>query len=369
MKIIITINTPAQLHFLKNLILILNKHGSDISLLLRDYGETLILADEMNLKYQTFLINKRTKIQKLFSYSEGMYNLLRFYKKIHPDLIIGSLFYNAIPARIIRKPLVTFLDSTRLDKFSFFINFGILIHFADTIVTPNTIECFLGQNHIELNSYKEFAYLHPNYYKPDKKIKELLNLDNNEEYILLRFNAFDAVHDLRIAGFSDEDKIRLVHELEKYARVYISSEAGVPEQIKDRVLKIPKSRIHDVIYHAKLLVADTGTMVTEAACLGTPAIMFHPKVKKMGNFIELERKYELIFGYERDSNLVFEKAIDLLQRPNLKQEWQQKREKLLKDKIDITAFMVWFVENYPESFRMMKENPGIQERFKFKNIY
>jgi hypothetical protein len=38
---------------------------------------------------------------------------------------------------------------------------------------------------------------------------------------------------------------------------------------------------------------------------------------------------------------------------------------MIKDKIDVTAFMVWFIENYPESKRIMKENPDYQ--YKFKN--
>jgi len=41
-----------------------------------------------------------------------------------------------------------------------------------------------------------------------------------------------------------------------------------------------------------------------------------------------------------------------------------KREKMLKDQIDVTSFMVWFIENYPDSARIMKENPEFQERFK-----
>ena len=31
----------------------------------------------------------------------------------------------------------------------------------------------------------------------------------------------------------------------------------------------------------------------------------------------------------------------------------------LKDKIDVTAFMLWFIENYPETFKEMKENQRI----------
>lgn len=37
---------------------------------------------------------------------------------------------------------------------------------------------------------------------------------------------------------------------------------------------------------------------------------------------------------------------------------------MLSDKIDVTAFMVWFIETYPESKRIMEVNPGYQKRFK-----
>ena len=37
---------------------------------------------------------------------------------------------------------------------------------------------------------------------------------------------------------------------------------------------------------------------------------------------------------------------------------------MLKDKIDVTAFMVWFIENFPESHKIMKKNPNYDERFK-----
>jgi len=171
---------------------------------------------------------------------------------------------------------------------------------------------------------------------------------------LLRFNAFDAVHDFGIGGFSDRDKVQLVIKLEKYAKVFISAEAGVPDEIKDRVIKTPKNRIHDAIYYARMLVTDTGTMVTEAACLGTPAIILHPSVKKFGNFAELENKYGLIFGYDKESNQAIEKAVELIKEPNLKEEWKAKREKLLRDKVDMTQYMVGFIENYSKYLKKIQ---------------
>jgi predicted glycosyltransferase len=39
-----------------------------------------------------------------------------------------------------------------------------------------------------------------------------------------------------------------------------------------------------------------------------------------------------------------QKAIEVLQTPNVKEEWKEKRDALLKDKVDVSAFMVDFIE-------------------------
>ena len=45
-----------------------------------------------------------------------------------------------------------------------------------------------------------------------------------------------------------------------------------------------------------------------------------------------------------------EKAVELLKRHGLKQEWRSRAEKLLRNKIDVTSFMVDLIGNYPRSF-------------------
>ena len=52
-----------------------------------------------------------------------------------------------------------------------------------------------------------------------------------------------------------------------------------------------------------------------------------------------------------------------LRRPEA-DEYLAPAQKLLDDKIDVTAFFIWFIENYPGSVKRMKEEPGIQEQFK-----
>jgi hypothetical protein len=62
----------------------------------------------------------------------------------------------------------------------------------------------------------------------------------------------------------------------------------------------------------------------------------------------------------RDGPAVLARVNELLQSPDLKTEWARRREPLLQGKIDLTAFMVWFVENYPGSITKMKEQPAVQ---------
>ena len=85
-------------------------------------------------------------------------------------------------------------------------------------------------------------------------------------------------------------------------------------------------------------------MTTEAAVLGTPAIRFNSFVGKqdMGNFVELEEKYGLIFNYN-DPKLAIEKAVELVKREDLKETWDEKRKTLLREKTDFTAVIVQLV--------------------------
>lgn len=63
----------------------------------------------------------------------------------------------------------------------------------------------------------------------------------------------------------------------------------------------------------------------------------------MGNFIELNETYGLLFNYN-NSDKALNKAIELVQSPSVKNDWGKKGEQLLKDKFDVTSFIVKFVE-------------------------
>ncbi len=106
-------------------------------------------------------------------------------------------------------------------------------------------------------------------------------------------------------------------------------------------------------------------MSVEAAMLGTPSLRFNDFAGKIGVLEELEHKYELTFAVPSSKpQQLYDKVQELLDTPDLYETFQQRRQRMLSDKIDVTAFFTWFIENYPESRTIMKENPNYQLNFK-----
>ena len=357
MEIAFFINTPAQAHFFKNIIRTLEKKGHQVKILARNYGETLYLLNVFSIPYFVYADIPKSKYEKILLLPYHILSAHHYLKKSDIGLVVGSGIYSLLTSFLLKKPNIQFIDAISANT-----ELNLIKRFADAIITPSNFTVDIGEKHIKINSFKELSYLHPNYYKADKTVLNLMNINEGDPFALLRFNAFDSTHDFGLRGFSSKERRIWVNELKKYGKVFISSEAFIPEDLSEHTLRIPKEKIHDVLYYSTILIADTGTMVTEAALLGTPAICHHPKAKAIGNFIELEQRYGLIFSIKNPKELI-EKATHFFIQKDVKKEWGVKRERLIKEKVDITRFMVWFIEHFPESFKIMKERPFDQERF------
>ncbi len=147
--------------------------------------------------------------------------------------------------------------------------------------------------------------------------------------------------------------------------MYVSSEGALNESLKPYELNINPADMQQVLANSSLLISDSQSMTMEAAMLGIPSIRFSDFAGKISVLEELEHVYGLTYGIPTSSpEKLFDKITELLSLPDLEKEFATKRQKMLQDKIDVTAFMVWFIENYPESGRIMRENPEYQNRFK-----
>jgi uncharacterized protein len=344
MKIVVDINHPAHVHYFKNFIRAMEKKGHAIMVtashkdlsyrLLDDYG----FAYEKLGSYGTSVIEKAVNVPLL---DVKMYNAV---KKFGPDLFLGfGSIRAAHVSRLLRRPCINLDDSEPSP-----VEHILYVPYTDTILTPECFRKDFGKKHVRYNGYIELAYLHPNYFKPDPAALEGLGVTKNDPFVIMRFVAWKAGHDVGKRGFDRAAKVRAVRALEKHAAVFITSELRLPPELETYRIKASPSSIHHLLYYSRMLLGDSQTMTTESAILGTPAIRCNTFAgpNDMGNFTELEGRYGLIYSYA-DPDPGIEKAVDIIQRPGLKSEWSEKRDRLLKEKTDITSFLIDYVERYP----------------------
>ncbi len=348
MRIIFNIGHPAQVHLFKNLIWNLEKkgHGCKITIINKDVSSHLLKAYGFNYEIvgnaKSSLFSKATELIKI------EYNLYRLCRIYQPDILVGGVgnAYVAHVGKLIGRPSIVF-DDTEHAKISHIL----MDHFADVICTPSCFKNDIGKNQVRYNGYHQLAYLHPNYFKPNPDVLKEAGLGKEDKFIVVRLVSWNADHDIGQKGI--QNSIEFIRELEKYARVLISSEGKLDRELKKNEIKVPPEKMHELLYYASLYVGEGATMTTESAILGTPSIYVSSLTGTMGNLIELE-KYNLVFSY-KDYYDALKKSIELLQCRHIKNVWKERRNVLIRDKIDVTSFMGWFIENYPYSFVEMKE--------------
>jgi predicted glycosyltransferase len=352
-RIVVDINHPGQVHYFKNFIRDVRAHGHEVLVTASEKEITFRLLREYGLDFVPLGSYGNTLAKKALNIPRLDLKMYAAVRKFRPDVFLGfGSIKNAHVSRLMRKPAIAF-DDTEPSP----VEHMLYVPFTDAILTPSCFRKDFGKKHIRYDGYIELAYLHPDYFRPDPAVLDLAGIGKDDPYSVLRFVGWDAANDIGRTGFDLTTKRRAVRELEKYGRVFISSEQPLPADLEPYRLVAPPGQIHHLLHYAQLLVGDSGTMTTEAALLGTPAVRcdsIYAGGEGFGNFAELERRYGLIYNIASPQEAL-DRALTLISRPGLKREWRTRRDALLKDKIDVNAFMVRFVEQYPESFASCRE--------------
>jgi len=340
MRILFNIGHPAQVHLFKNLIQELERRGHQCKITTIAKDISLYLLDAYGFEYEVVGQGRPTLATKAIELMRVESRLYRIAHSFGPDLLVGGVgnVYVAHVGKLLRKPSIVF-DDTEHAK----IDHRLMDPFADVICTPSCYRDNIGPKQIRYNGYHELAYLHPNRFTPNPAVLAEIGLDEGDPFIIVRFVSWQASHDVGQHGISD--KAGLVKALEEYGRVLITSEGALPRELQEYQVKISPEKMHDLLSYATLFFGDSPTMTTESAVLGTPAICVSTWACECGNFKDLSSNYDLLYCF-RDEHVALQKAFNLLSSGNIKSEWAVKREKMLKDKIDVTAFMVDFIERY-----------------------
>lgn len=355
MKIMFEICHPGHVHYFRNLIDLLTKKGHQVKILAQNRGIIPQLLDKYNLPYTLFPNLPKGLWGKLLfiPYIDSIF--YRHARKFKPDMLMGfGGAYVSHVGWLLGKPSIV-LDDTDIAKWSH----AAYKKFATVILTPTCFNKEFGEKHIKFDSYMEMCYLHPHYVKIDTSIKN--NLDPSKKTILLRFVSWRAHHDIGQNGISANLKFDLINQLKDKHNLIISSEENLPPELAKYQYKFPPDKMHSLLASIDLFIGEGATMASECVMLGTPAIYINSL--QCTTLLEQQHKYQLVFNFPTSEG-VLEKVKELLNTPNLTALNVENKARLLHDKIDLTGFMLWFVENFPESFTKMKADHAYQYNFK-----
>jgi predicted glycosyltransferase len=338
LRILVDIGHPAHVHFFKYAIQAWQDRGHTVIITARDKDIALSLLDSYGLDY-TLLGTAGTGLISIFG--EFLSRIWKFWwivRDVRPDIMvgIGGTGYSHVGwVRTI--PSLVFSD-TEHAKLSNSVSYP----FATRICTPSCYKGDLGPKHVRYEGYHELAYLHPNRFQPRAATLLEAGIGVDEPFFLVRFVSWRAAHDVGHAGFSEQGRRGLVQCLAELGRVVVTSESPLPPELEVHRIAVPPTRIHDLLYYSSLYVGEGGTMASEAAVLGTPAIYVNSLT--MG-YIEELQEYGLLHRIV-DETQAIRLATSLAQHGNAKQEYQDNRSRLLQDKMDVTAWLSDFVESF-----------------------
>jgi predicted glycosyltransferase len=364
MKYLIYLGHPAHFHLFRLTIKSLQESGHTVSVLIKKKDILEGLLQRYGMDYENILSEGRkdSKGGIALGVLKREWRLFRYCLANRPDLLVGTSTEIGHVGTLLRIPSVNVNedDAAVVPMYS-----KISYPWCTHILSPRVCDSGKWDNKtVKYEGYHELAYLHPNHFVPSSELVESI-LGKNRLFFLMRFARLAAHHDAGVQGISNSLARKIVDILSPKGQVFISSERELPAGLESYRIRINPLDIHHVINFAQLYIGDSQTMAAEAGVLGTPFVRFNDFVGRIGYLNEMESRYELGYGIKASNPEELLSTIDMLVNiKNLKAIFAERRKKMLEDKIDVAKFMTWFIERYPESVKVMSEEPDYQYRFR-----
>lgn len=364
MKILFHLGHPAHFHLFKNTITGLSNHGHKITILIKkkDVLEDLLKAS--GLEYKNILPHGRkdNKVSIAIGQLKQDSKLLSYCIRNRQNLLVGTSVAISHVGKVLCIPSIN-VNEDDADVVPLYAKLA--YPWATEILSPGV--CRMGKwekKTTHYNSYHELAYLHPQHFTANQLIAKKY-VDINKRYFIIRFAKLGAHHDEGIKGISNELSVKLVNILSPHGNVYITSERQLSEELEQYRIQINPIDMHHVMAFASLYIGDSQTMAAEAGVLGVPFVRYNGFVGRIGYLDEIENKYQLGYGIKPEyPDELLKKVEELVQNKNTISHFKAKRSLMLEEKINYSEFLIWFIEQYPESKKKMDMNPDLQNKFK-----
>ncbi|MEY7850991.1 DUF354 domain-containing protein [Natrarchaeobius sp. A-rgal3] len=351
MRVMITIQHPGHVHFFRYPIVELRDRGHEVSVFARENDVAIDLLEAYDVDHEVLAGEPGSLVSLAAVQATYETRLLRRARRIDPDVIaaIGGVAAAHVSS-VLRTKSVVFYDTehaTLIQRLGY--------PFADVICTPACYREEIGAKQVTYPGYHELAYLHPDRFEPDPAVLESAGLAPDDPFAVVRLSSWEASHDVGHGGFDDPNEV--VDRLEDAGlAVLLSAEGEPPTALEDYQFSTPPDRIHDLLAYADVVLSEGATTAAEAAVLGTPAVYVNPL--SLGYTRELDEEYGLLFEHDGEDRHVrgLERAVSIVDRSD--DEWVQRRERLLDERIDVTNVVVRRIESIARAHGATESTPA-----------
>lgn len=268
MKILFDINHPAQLNFFKIIIESLKKKGFEIHITTLNRGKIPEIIRNELPDFPLFIYgrNGKNKIETLiFNALIRLVKLFYLVKKNKYDLLAGTAIVQlAIIGKILRIPSIGLNDDPEFKSVM-----KILKGYLDVLYVPESTS-LKNKNIIQFKGLKEWSYLSPKYFEPNKAILNEYDL-NEKDYFFIRYVDNKTMN----YDFIEDDLIeKIINRIIKDKKVVLSLEdkSKVNKFSNCLILDEPVKDIHSLIFFSRMVISNGDSIPREGALLGVESL-------------------------------------------------------------------------------------------------
>jgi hypothetical protein len=346
MRVLIEINHPAQVHFFKHLVFRLRARGDRVLVMARDKDVTLRLLRATGIRHVTLSRQPAARPAMAMELLRRVRKLVAVGRRFRPDAMVARGGATVgLPGVLLRVPRIVFDDTehARLER-------TLSLPLATCICTGEGYLDDHGDRQRRFRAVPVMAYLAPDVFEPDEAPLREAGIDPREPYVVLRAVSWQAIHDQGVTRPGEAVLREAIERLSRFGRVIVTSESPLPEALKSYANPVPVEHVHDLLAFASCYVGEGGSMASEAAVLGTPAVFCNPLRAGCGCILHLEQAYGLLRTVDSlPEGLAV--AEQWLADPDLARTWSDRRARLVADSEDVTAFMLRVLDEVTDEGR------------------
>ena len=340
MRLLVDILHPAHVHLFRGFIDEMNSRGHEVMVTAREKDIATDLLRAFGIPHRTLSVQRKGAVSMVIELLRRSWAEWRLARRFKPDILIGCMGPAiAVAGRFLPAKTLVYYDNETARVVN-----TVVSRLCDAYLTPVSFVGEMGRAHRRYEGFHGLAYLHPSRFRPDPAVLAKLNLTPETPFFVVRFVAWESVHDVGETGFSDRGKRRLIERLAREGRVILSVEGAVPAEFEHYCARLPVEEMHHLLAYCRLFVGESATMAEEACLLGSHAIF----VSRSGRGVidEIEQRYGLAHYFTAgDEDLALARVDELLTLPDVKVDARARQRRLLAEKIDLTAAMIETVED------------------------